>query len=94
MNDLAAQDTTTVYHQSDRDYLLALHRTGAASSYIKTARIIAYQLSTPFIVNTDRGPMQGQPGDWLVTNHPDDDSGSDIWSISDDRMKATYEVAE
>ena len=59
----------------------------------KTSRIIAVQIPVPFTVETDRGVMAGEAGDWLVTNHPDDDAGSDLWSISDARMQSTYEPA-
>ena len=77
-----------IFTQDDRDALLAHMETRA---YRKTARIFAVQQTTPFMVHTDRGPMTGMPGDWLATNHPDDDPGSDMWTISDERMKATYE---
>jgi hypothetical protein len=56
----------------------------------KRARICAVTVPVPFIVHTDRGPMTGLAGDWLVTNHPADDPGSDIWTISDERLQATY----
>lgn len=62
-----------------------------ARPFRKRARILAVQINYPFTVETDRGLMTGEPGDWLVTNHPDDDPHSDLWSISDARMKATYE---
>ncbi len=65
-----------------------------AKTYRKKSRILAVQLSEPFMVHTDRGPMSGQPGDWLVTNHPEDDPGSDLWTISDERMKSTYDPAQ
>lgn len=58
----------------------------------KTARILAISIPEDFIVETDRGDMEGKPGDWLVTNHPDDDPGADVWSISDERFQATYEL--
>jgi hypothetical protein len=35
--------------------------------------------------------MAGKAGDYLVTNHPDDDAGSDLWTISAERMDNTYE---
>lgn len=57
----------------------------------KRARIVAIKMRTAFVVETDRGDMEGAAGDWLVTNHPDDDPGSDIWSISDERMRNTYD---
>jgi hypothetical protein len=80
-----------VYKQGDRDALLA---NPSGQAFRKTARIIAIQQEHPFIVYTDRGPMTGQAGDWLVTNHPDDDPGSDLWTISAERMAGTYEPAE
>jgi hypothetical protein len=76
--------------QRDRWALLA-H--AEAKAFRKKARILAIRMTEPFTVQTDRGPMTGVPGDWLVTNHPDDDPGSDMWSISDERMRNTYEEA-
>lgn len=93
------------YTQADREELIARaigveqdnhlgrERTTKAGTFRKTARIVAVQMDAPFTVETDRGPMTAVAGDWLVTNHPDDDSGSDVWSISDERMSATYEPA-
>jgi hypothetical protein len=78
------------YTQADRDDLL---RRTDTRTFRKTARIIAVQMTESFIVRTDRGPMEGSAGDWLVTNHPDDDAGSDLWTISNERMQATYEPA-
>ncbi len=75
--------------QADR---MDLTRFGSA--FRKKARVLAIRMDTPFVVETDRGPMKGAAGDWLVTNHPDDDPGSDLWSISAERMAATYEPAE
>lgn len=72
---------------------LLVHTDREGGTFVKTARIVALRIATPFIVQTDRGPMRGQKGDWLVTNHPDDDEGSDIWSISDARMRSTYSTA-
>jgi len=80
-----------VYTQKDRATLLADVR---ATSHRKTARIIAVQQDQAFIVYTDRGPMTGMAGDWLVTNHPGDDPGSDLWTISAERMATTYEPAD
>jgi hypothetical protein len=77
-----------VYRQSERDALL---RDTDAQTFRKNARILAVLQTIPFLVYTDRGPMQGQAGDWLVTNHPDDDPGSDLWTISAERMASTYE---
>lgn len=60
----------------------------------KRARIVARQIPWDFVVETDRGPMVGHAGDYLVTNHPDDDSGSDLWTISRERLEATYELVD
>jgi hypothetical protein len=65
-----------------------------AQAYRKRSRILAVRMTESFTVRTDRGPMEGSAGDWLVTNHPDDDPGSDLWTISDERMMATYEIAD
>ena len=66
--------------------------TGRAMVFRKTARIVGVRINRPFTVETDRGVMTADTGDWLVTNHPDDDPGSDVWSISNDRMESTYNV--
>ena len=79
-----------IYTQDDRDALL---RDTNATTHRKTARILAVQQDAPFMVHTDRGPMSGMPGDYLVTNHPDDDAGSDLWTISAERMANTYVAA-
>ena len=79
------------YTQADRPELLARED---AQSFRKTARIVAVQMSEAFTVRTDRGPMIGAAGDWLVTNHPADDPGSDMWVISNERMESTYVVTE
>lgn len=76
------------FAQEDRDELLA---NPAAQAFRKRARILAIQMEDDFTVETDRGVMTGVAGDWLVTNHPEDDPGSDLWSISADRMAQTYE---
>ena len=75
------------FTSKDRDWMIADPNT---DTFRKTARIVAVHMDVPFTVETDRGTMTGAPGDWLVTNHPDDDPGSDVWSISDARMRATY----
>lgn len=67
---------------------------GKPQAFRKKARILAVQMWVPFTVDTDRGVMTGASYDWLVTNHPEDDPGSDVWSISDERMRNTYEAAE
>lgn len=64
-----------------------------ARTYRKRSRIIAVRQTEDFSVDTDRGMMFGVAGDWLVTNHPDDDPGSDVWSISAVRMRNTYDEA-
>jgi hypothetical protein len=84
-------DERVVIEQSDRATFLT---NPEARTYTKRSRIIAVQQTQPFTVMTDRGPMTGEPGDWLVTNHPADDPDSDIWSISADRMSRTYEQVD
>ena len=90
-------DGPYIYTQADRQTVIdeARSLTGPIGGiYRKRARIVAIRLEEPFRVATDRGLMQGAAGDWLVTNHPDDDPGSDVWSISDERMRATYEPVD
>lgn len=79
---------TLYFTDEDRPLVLDTLR---RQNFRKTARIAAVKMFSPFVVKTDRGPMRGVAGDWLVTNHPDDDPGSDLWTISDERMRATYE---
>jgi hypothetical protein len=84
------------FTQLDRNLLTDATILGGVnpSVFRKKARILAVQMTKDFTVDTDRGVMAGLPGDWLVTNHPDDDPGSDLWTISAERMAATYaEVA-
>jgi hypothetical protein len=88
---MATAPEQRVYKQGDQ---VALVADPAGVCYRKRARIIAVQQDQPFIVYTDRGPMTGQAGDWLVTNHPEDDPGSDLWTISAERMANTYEEVE
>jgi hypothetical protein len=89
-----SSDDPVVVRQSERQKLLDLATDPAAGTYRKTsARIIALRLDQPFIVDTDRGPMSAQAGDYLVTNHPDDDPSSDVWAISAVDMAASYEPA-
>lgn len=62
--------------------------------YRKNARVIARQMAVPFLCHTSQGDIRGEAGDWLVTNHPDDDAGSDVWPVSAERFAATYTVVE
>lgn len=71
----------------------AVGRIGVAT-YRKTARIIATEIPHQFEVETDQGVIRGDAGDFLATNHPDDDPGSDVWPISAERMAATYRRVE
>lgn len=87
MTQSPAVDRPTHFTQADRQKLID---DPEAQALTKRSRILAIQLLEPFTVETDRGVMTGDVGDWLVTNHPDDDATSDLWSISDERMKATY----
>lgn len=81
----------THYTQDDRQRLIdAVLEDAEGGVFRKASRIIAVQQTEPFTVETDRGPMTGQAGDWLVTNHPEDDAGSDLWTISAERMSGTY----
>jgi hypothetical protein len=87
MND--TKPVQTVVLQKDRDAMLL--NTPHRGEFRKTARIIAVKMDEAFLVYTEHGPIAGQKGDWLATNHPDDDPGSDIWPISAERMRNTYE---
>lgn len=87
----AGNDSPVRYTQADRDRIIddVLHH-GFGGIFRKHSRIVAVQENEPFEVETDRGVMRGAAGDWIVTNHPEDDDGSDVWSISNDRMESTY----
>ncbi len=87
----AVTDPVVHYTQEFRAKLLA---TRDAPIFRKKARIVAVEMLVPFTVETDRGIMRGEAGDWLVTNHPADDPGSDLWTISAARMASAYEPVE
>lgn len=57
----------------------------------KRSRTVVRQINVPFKVGTEHGFMSGEAGDYLATNHPDDDPSSDVWPISAARFAATYE---
>lgn len=84
------------YTQGSRAALFLRGDNGEPLPYVtvarKRSRILALEAQMPFTVETDRGVMRGEAGDWLVTNHPDDDPGSDLWTISRERFENTYEV--
>ena len=77
------------YRQADRNLLTEAPFTDA-HTFRKTARILGMLMTEDFEVETDRGIMQGHAGDWLVTNHPDDDPGSDLWTVSAERVESTF----
>lgn len=62
-----------------------------AGIFRKRARLVAVRMLEAFEVETDQGIVRGEVGDWLATNHPADDPGSDVWVVSAERMTATYE---
>lgn len=84
-----SEPSTALFTQASRPLFLISGNLVVAR---KSARILAKRMDYPFVVETDRGPMRAEAGDWLVTNHPEDDAGSDLWSISDERFRSTYEV--
>ena len=79
-------------HIKQEDRNARLVRYPGTRAYRKAARVLARQLFEDCTVETDRGVMRAYVGDWLVTNHPDDDAESDLWTISDERMRSTYEA--
>lgn len=81
--------STLHFNQASRDPLVD-GDLGHAIVIHKKARAVAVRIGEPFDVETSQGTMKGNAGDWLVTNHPDDDPGSDVWVVSRERMDATY----
>lgn len=80
------------YNQGDRDLLT--QGQAEVKTFRKTARILARQQDAPFSVTTAAGDiMHGEAGDWLATNHPVDDPGSDIWVITAERVRDTFTEA-
>lgn len=81
-----------VYTSADHDELVesALGPEPEAIVARKTARVIARKISTPFVVDTDHGQLVANVGDYLVTNHPEDDPSSDVWPVSAERFAASY----
>jgi hypothetical protein len=57
----------------------------------KRSRTVVLRMDGPFSVSTEHGVMSGNAGDYLATNHPDDDASSDVWPISAERFEATYD---
>lgn len=57
----------------------------------KKARTVVRQIDSDFVVHTSQGIVFGRAGDWLATNHPDDDPSSDVWPISNERFVQSYE---
>lgn len=63
---------------------------GHGRPFKKRARVIAIQVQEDFVVETEHGVMSAHAGDWLVTNHPDDDPSSDVWPVSHERFTESY----
>ena len=76
-----------------QEYRLKLVARTDGKVYRKRARIVAVRMDEDFLVETEHGVMAGEAGDFLATNHPDDDPGSDVWPVSAARMAITYEVS-
>lgn len=71
-----------------------LSRSVATGTFRKRARVLAVRMTRPFSVHTEHGRISGAPGDWLVTNHPDDDPAGDAWPVSAARFAASYVADE
>ena len=89
-----ARDARAIIFEFDPDTGLPPPGNGRAILYRKIARILAIRMDTPFEVETEHGIIGGEAGDYLATNHPADDPGSDMWPISAIRMEATYEPVD
>lgn len=87
-----------VYTAADRDDLIedALSSLNDPAAIVaqKTARVIARTILAPFVVDTEHGQMLANAGDYLVTNHPDDDPSSDVWPVSAERFSRSYKEVE
>lgn len=86
-----SRQITQVFTSADRDNLLV---SPDAITARKTARVVALRIPSPFLVDTDHGQMLANAGDYLVTNHPDDDPSSDVWPISAERFNRSYREVE
>lgn len=84
-------DGTCHYHQDYAAVLLVGAEEGTVIIARKTARIIARQLDHRFTVETDHGTVSAAAGDYIVTNHPDDDASStEVWPVSRARFEGSY----
>lgn len=86
-----AVDATPTYTSADRAAIIGNRRAVVA---MKAARLVAVRQIDPFVVETAQGTMRGEAGDFLATNHPSDDPGSDVWPVSAERFHATYVPAD
>lgn len=84
----------TTFSSIDRAVIVAAVEQNLAGSgmFRKTARLLAVRMPGAFEVETEHGRIGGEPGDWIATNHPDDDASSDVWPISNERLSQSYEV--
>lgn len=92
----SAQSGNPAFGPGDRDTIVegAAYDDDNSGVFRKSARLCAIRIAHPFDVETSQGVVHGDAGDWLATNHPDDDPGSDVWVVSAERMAATYERVE
>lgn len=81
--------SVVVHYTADDRADLLTHPTGFIAH--KTARVVAIKLGHAFTVDTAHGQMVASPGDYLVTNHPDDDPSSDVWPVEAERFERTYQ---
>jgi hypothetical protein len=83
------QKTTLHLGSWSRDSLVA-GDFGPTQTVKKRARTIVVKMDQAFSVQTEHGTIAGERGDYLATNHPDDDPTSDVWPVSAERFNATY----
>jgi hypothetical protein len=56
------------------------------TEYRKTATVLAQKVDYPFTVHTPEGEMNGEPGDYIVTDNPP----THAWPVRGSVFEATY----
>lgn len=80
-----------VFTRNVREQLLSHPRAKVAR---KRSRTVVVKIDSPFTVDTEHGNVIANAGDYLATNHPDDDPSSDVWPVSAERFNRSYKEIE